>query len=181
VTRPPYAVNPALVPPGASLIMIGMAGAGKTTIGQELASLLGMPQLDTDHVVEAHYGTDLQTISMSMSKDEFLDLECAVIMRLNLKRCVISTGGSAVYRAPAVNHLKTLGPLIHISVSLPIIMERIARRPERGLAINPGQTLENLYNERAALYSAAADFTVEGGHSPASVYADRIARMLSRP
>jgi shikimate kinase len=181
MTRPRYAVDPEIVPPGASLIMIGMAAAGKTTIGQELAALLDMPQLDTDHIIEAHYGTDLQTISESMSKDAFLDIECAVIMRLNLKHCVISTGGSAIYRAPAVGHLKTLGPLIHISVPLPIIRERIDRKPERGLAINPDQTLEELYNERAALYAAVADFTVEGGHAPAAVYADKIACMLSSP
>jgi shikimate kinase len=181
MTPPPYAVNPELVPLGASLVIIGMAAAGKTTIGRELASLLDMPQLDTDHIIEAHYGTDLHTISKGMSKEAFLDLECAVIMRLNLKQCVISTGGSAVYRPRAVEHLKTMGPLIHISVPLPVIMERIARKPERGLAIGPGQTLEDLYNERAALYAEAADFTVEGGSEPAAVYADKIACMLSFP
>ncbi|MDR1947333.1 MAG: shikimate kinase [Desulfovibrio sp.] len=175
----PCSINPARVPPDASLIIIGMAGAGKTTVGQELASLLNMPQLDTDHIIEAYYGTDLQAISDSMSKKDFLDLECAVIMRLNLKKCVISTGGSVVYREQAVRHLKKMGPLIHISVPLPIIVERIARRPQRGLAISPGQTLEDLYNERAALYAGAADFTVEGGHAPAAVYAGRIAHMLS--
>jgi shikimate kinase len=102
-------------------------------------------------------------------------------MRLNLKQCVISTGGSAVYRPRAVKHLKTMGPLIHISVPLPVIMERIARKPERGLAIAPGQTLEDLYKERAALYADAADFTVEGGSEPPAVYADKIACMLSLP
>ncbi|MDR2123539.1 MAG: shikimate kinase [Desulfovibrio sp.] len=178
---PPYAVNPELVPSGASLVIIGMAAAGKTTIGQELASLLGMPQMDTDHIIEAHYGTDLHSISKGMSKEAFLDLECAVIMRLNLKQCVISTGGSVVYRPQAVRHLKTMGPLIHISVPLPLIMERIARKPERGLAIDPGQTLEDLYNERAVLYAEAADFTVQGGTAPAAVYADKIACMLSLP
>jgi shikimate kinase len=80
-----------------------------------------------------------------------------------------------------VAHLKYFGPVIHIAVSLPIILERIARKPERGLAINPGQTIEDLYHERTKLYEAAADFTIEGGHEPAQSYAVTIARWLSEP
>jgi shikimate kinase len=156
-----------------------MAGAGKTTVGRELAGITGKPQLDTDLIIEAWYGTDLQSITERMGKEEFLDLESAIICRLQLKDCVVSTGGSVVYREAAVRRLKTLGPVVYLRVALPVILERIARRPLRGLAINPGQTLEELYAERAALYEAAADITVEGGEAPPAFYAGEIARRLA--
>ncbi len=140
--------------------IIGMAGAGKTTVGKALSQLLSWAFLDSDHIIEAHYGTRLQDVADSMSKDEFLDVEGAIISRIGARRSVISTGGSVVYRQYAVDHLKTLGPVVYLDVSLPIILERISRNPERGLAIAPGQTVEDLYNERKALYEAAADFTV---------------------
>jgi shikimate kinase len=174
-----YSLDERIAPPGCCIVIIGMAGAGKTTIGQELAKLTGKPQLDTDFIIEAHYGTDLQSITEKIGKEEFLDLESAIIGRLNLKDCVVSTGGSVVYREAAVRRLKTLGPVVYVRVAMPVILERIARRPRRGLAINPGQTLEELYAERAALYEAAADITVDGGEAPAAFYAGEIARRLA--
>lgn len=140
--------------------IIGMAGAGKTTVGKALSTLLSWAFMDSDHIIEAHYGTRLQDIADSMSKDEFLDVEGSIIHRIGARRTVISTGGSVVYRQFAVDHLKALGPVIYLDVCLPIILERISRNPERGLAIAPGQTIEDLYNERKALYETAADFTV---------------------
>lgn len=176
-----YTPHPSVIPEGGCVCIIGMAGAGKTTVGRELAALLGWPQLDTDHVIEATYGVRLQAIADSMSKEEFLDLEGTVISRLNVRRCVVSTGGSAAYRSHAIAHLKSLGPMVHLSVPLPVILERIARKPERGLAINPGQTVEDLFYEREALYKAAADMTILGGNGPAAGYAEDIARLLAEP
>ena len=138
--------------------LIGMAGAGKTTVGKALAALMNWTQVDTDHLIEAAYGTNLQAVTDSMDKESFLDVECAVICKVNVERTVISTGGSVVYRKAAVDHLKTLGPVIYLDVSLPIILERISRNPNRGLAIAPGQTIEDLVNERMKLYEAYADF-----------------------
>lgn len=180
-STPPYNPHPSKVAPDGCISIIGMAAAGKSTIGRELAALIDWPQIDADNVIEATYGADLQTVTEYLDKESFLDLECAVISRMNLKRCIISTGGSAVYRNEAIRYLKEFGPVVYIAVPLPIILERIARKPERGLAINPGQTVEDLYNERVALYEAAADFTIEGGTAPASSYAEGIARWLAEP
>ena len=171
--------HPDKVDPTGCISIVGMAAAGKTTVGRELAALIGWPQLDADNVIEATYGVPLQDVADRLSKEEFLDLEGDVISRISVRRTIISTGGSAVYRAHAVKHLATLGPIIYIAVPLPIILERIARKPDRGLAINPGQTVEDLYNERARLYEAAATFTVEGGHAPAAQYARVIADWLA--
>jgi shikimate kinase len=161
--------------------IIGMAAAGKTTIGRELAVLLDCPQLDTDHLIEATYGARLQAICSVLSKDAFLDIEALVIASLRINRTIISTGGSAVYRAESMAHLRALGPIIYISVPLSIIQERIRRKPDRGLAINPGQTVEDLFLERQRLYEAFATHTIEGGEAPPRVYAARIAAWLSRP
>lgn len=176
-----YLPDPSKVSDKGCISLIGMAAAGKTTIGRELSALLLWPQVDVDNIIEATYAAPLQTITNNMTKDEFLDLEGTVIKKLNINKVIISTGGSAVYRPQAIEHLQKLGPIIYISVPLPIILERIARKPERGLAIAPGQTIEDLYYERNELYEKAATYTVYGGHEQASVYAQYIAQWLSTP
>jgi len=176
---PEFTPHPGKVGPQGCISIVGMAAAGKTTVGRELAALLDWPQIDTDNVIEATYGARLQRIADKLDKERFLDLEGEIISSLNIRRCIISTGGSAVYRDFAVQHLKSLGPIIHINVALPIILERFARKPDRGMAMNPGQTIEDLYAERSRLYEAAADFTVQGGQAPASEYARIIARWLA--
>lgn len=177
----PCIPHPDKVPGAGCISIIGMAAAGKTTIGRELAVLLDCPQLDTDHLIEATYGARLQTICSVLGKDAFLDVEALVIGSLRITRTVISTGGSVVYREQSMAHLRALGPLIYIAVPLPIIQERIRRKPDRGLAINPGQTVEDLFLERKLLYEAFATHTIEGGDALPQVYAARIADWLSRP
>ncbi|MBQ4132479.1 MAG: shikimate kinase [Desulfovibrionaceae bacterium] len=135
-----------------------MAGAGKTTVGRALANQMGWTQVDTDHLIEAAYGTNLQAVTDMMTKEEFLDVEGSVLCKVDAERTVLSTGGSAVYRKAAMEHLAGLGPVVFLEVSTPIILERIARNPNRGLAIAPGQTIEDLIAERYALYNAYADF-----------------------
>lgn len=148
---------------GCCVTLIGMAGAGKTTIGKALANVLGWAHIDTDNLIEATYGTSLQNVADSMSKEAFLDVEAGVISRIGARRTVLSTGGSVVYRDGAMQHLVSLGPILYLDVALPVILERIARNPDRGLAIAPGQTIEDLFNERKALYEKYASFTVQAG------------------
>ncbi|MDR2076547.1 MAG: shikimate kinase [Desulfovibrio sp.] len=173
--------HPDKAPRTGCISIIGMAAAGKTTIGRELAILLDCPQLDTDHLIEATYGTRLQTVCSVLGKDAFLDIEALIIGSLRVNRTVISTGGSVVYRPESMAHLRALGPIIYIAVPLPIIQERISRKPDRGLAINPGQTVEDLFLERKRLYETFATHTIEGGEAPPTVYAARIADWLSQP
>lgn len=166
------------LPENICISIVGMAAAGKTRMGGEIARILGWPHVDADHLIEAAYGARLQNITDAMSKDEFLDLESSVIQGIRLKRAILSTGGSVVYRDAAIEHLKSLGPVLYIDVPLPIILERIARKPDRGLAIAPGQTIEDLYNERQRLYRKAAQVTVKGGNEPPAVYAAEAVRQL---
>ena len=133
--------------------LIGMAASGKSTVGRALATRLGWSQVDTDHLIEAAYGMPLQGVTDSMSKEAFLDVEGATIEGINLHRTVLSTGGSVIYREGAMRHLQSLGPVVHLDVPLPLILKRIAQKPDRGLAIAPGQTIEDLFREREALYT----------------------------
>ncbi len=178
---PLFVPHPQKVAPSGCISIIGMAASGKTTLGRELSAILGWPQLDADNLIEATYGAPLQDIASGMTKEQFLDIEGAIICRISINRTIISTGGSAIYRSHAMNHLRSLGPIIYIYVPLPEILERIARKPERGLAIAPGQTIEDLYNERAQLYEAAATYTVTGGTAPSATYARIVAEWLEQP
>lgn len=121
-TRAPYQRN---------AVIIGMAGAGKSTIGRILAGLLQWNFMDTDHLLEAAMGLTLQQIADSMDKDSFLDFEAGVIRQIDVQAHVIATGGSAIYRPDAIKHLRALGPLLYIDAPLSLVLERIACDPGR--------------------------------------------------
>ncbi len=161
--------------------LIGMAGSGKTTVGRALAKALGWAHVDADAVIEAHYGTSLQSLTDCMTKDEFLDCEAAVISSLRLQRAVLSTGGSVVYRPEAMKYLQSMGPIVRIDVPLATIEERIARNPDRGIAFGPGQTLEDLVNEREALYRQWADHSIATEGLSLEESAAHIIKMLDLP
>ncbi len=147
--------------PETCIIFIGMPSAGKTTLAKLLAQKMDYAYLDTDHAIEALYGVNLQKITDVLSKDAFLDLEAEVISKLHLSHTIISTGGSAIYREYAMQYLKSLGPCVFLSAPLDLLLERIALNPDRGIAIAPGQTIEDLYNERMELYNKYADITIK--------------------
>lgn len=144
-----------------SIIIIGMAGAGKSTIGKALAHYLNWAFVDTDNIIEANYATKLQNVADKLSKEEFLDTEATIIQSIYFNRTVIATGGSVVYREKAMEHLAKLGVIVHLKVDLNLIIERIAKNPDRGLAIAPGQTIEDLFYEREKLYQKYANITFE--------------------
>lgn len=152
--------QPFSLPDTACISLIGMPGAGKSTVGRYLARQLDWALVDTDHLIEANYGTTLQNITDAMTKDAFLDVEGGVVGSLQTCHCILATGGSVVYRDRAMQHLLSLGPVIFLEVSLPLLLERVARNPNRGLAIAPGQTLEDLYAERLQLYKRYATHTI---------------------
>jgi shikimate kinase len=158
--------------------LIGMAGAGKSTVGKVLAERLGWAHVDTDHIIESWWGRDLQAISEALGKDRFVEAEEKIVAALRLQRCVISTGGSVVYGPKAVARLKEFGPLVHLDPGFEEVIRRVNLNPNRGLAIAPGQTLEDLYAERIALYEDAADFYVDTHALSPTQCAERIVRWL---
>lgn len=144
-----------------SVILIGMAGAGKSTLAPLLAEKLGWEHIDTDAVIESYYGRPLQDIVDHLGVSEFRKAEEYILSSLGVMRMVISTGGSVVYGPKAMERLKELGPVIFLRISSETCLKRIGGGENRGLAIAPGQTLEGLYAERIPLYEQYADFTVD--------------------
>lgn len=157
----PQAVSelPRLWPQGC-VSLIGMAGAGKSTLGRLLAERLNWAHLDTDKLMEAYYGMPLQDVLDGLGLAAFLRAEDSLVSMLGVRRAVISTGGSVVYGRAAMHRLKLLGPVVHLKISLESFHKRVGDGGKRGLAVPPGLTREDLYHERMPLYEAAADFTV---------------------
>lgn len=164
--------------PAPCITLIGMAGAGKSTVGMALARELDWAFLDSDHLIEAIYGTRLQAVTDALSKEAFLDVECTVVSSIKACRAVIATGGSVIYREAAMRHLNALGPVVHLDVPFAVIAERVARNPQRGLAIGPGQSLEDLFNERAQLYRKYARMRCDAGNRNPAQCAHWIIRHL---
>ncbi len=143
-----------------SITLIGMAGAGKSTLAPLLAEKLGWEWVDTDHIIEAYYGQPLQDIVDRFGVPEFRRIEESILASFGAIRTVVSTGGSVVYGPAAMERFKALGPVVYLKISRETCLKRVGCGQGRGLAIGEGQTVESLYEERQPLYSKYADFTV---------------------
>ena len=140
--------------------LIGMAGAGKSTLAALLAGRLGWASLDTDRLIEATCGARLPDILAGRGLAGFLRLEEDVVAGLNVKRCVVATGGSVIYCRRAMERLRASGPVVHLSIDLAAFLARVGDPGERAFVMPDGMTLADVYAERQPLYVAAADFTV---------------------
>lgn len=144
-----------------NIILIGMAGAGKSTLGVLLAKALGMDFLDSDIVIQKTDGRKLQEILDQDGMDAFLQIEEDVLCAINVENTVIATGGSAVYSEAAMNHLKQNGAAVYLDVPFSELQKRLTNIKTRGIAIRPGKTLEDVFRERLVLYDRYADITVD--------------------
>ena len=160
------------------ITLVGMAGAGKSTLGELLAERLEWGQLDTDRYMESYYGISLQSIMDSYGLTNFLRIEEHLVSELNLTRTVISTGGSVIYGQQAMAQLKKLGSVVLLDVDEATFIKRVGSAENRGLAITPGKTLQELYNERQPLYRAAADITVSTHKYTPEECVDRIIEQI---
>jgi len=143
-----------------NIILIGMAAAGKSTLGRRLARRLDWAFVDTDLLLEAWWGAPLQQVKDTLGLEAFMRAEAEQILRLHLKKSVIATGGSVVYSEAAMRHLQGQGRIVYAQASFDTIARRLNNPNSRGLAIGPGQTIKDLYLERAPLYARFAQFTV---------------------
>jgi len=145
-----------------NLILIGMPGAGKSTVGKHLARSLSFPFLDTDQLIEERWGCSLQEIIDSEGLDAFRLKEEKAILSLDVSRHVISTGGSVVYYPRAMAHLQDLGWILWLDLPLEDIEGRLANGPEnRGIVRTPNQSVADLYRERKPLYEHYAQIRVD--------------------
>ncbi len=169
-----------------NIVLIGMPGAGKSTVGVLLAKMTGLAFVDTDVLIQREQGRTLQSI---VNKDGYLklrEIEEQVILKLDCRYTVVATGGSAVYSQAAMEHLKKSGVAIFLNVDLQTLFARVQDFDTRGLAKRPDQGVADLFQERHALYRKYADVTVdcEGlSHEQACsrIIAGLAARMRSQP
>lgn len=146
---------------GDNIILIGMPGAGKSTVGVVLAKKLGYSFVDADLVIQSWEGKLLHEIIEERGVEGFWALEEAVGESIEEERTVIATGGSAVYGEGAMAHYKQIGTVVYLSLPLEEIRERLGDLAERGVTLKTGQDLTGLYEERRPLYERYADVTVE--------------------
>jgi shikimate kinase len=145
-----------------NIILIGMPGAGKSTVGVLLAKRLGYQFVDTDLLLQTRQNNRLQEIIARDGLATFKKIEEDVLCSLATTHSVVATGGSAVYSERAMAHLKHLGQLVFIDIPLDELLSRVNDMDSRGLVIGPDETYENLYNERQPLYRKYAEVTIAG-------------------
>jgi len=143
-----------------NIILIGMPGSGKSTVGVILARLASMDFIDTDILIQRSTGRPLQEIVDNDGHMALRKIEEEVLLSLDCRNHVIATGGSAVYSAAAMEHLKKKGVIVFLDVDLEALISRIRDYETRGLAKRPDQTLRDLFDERLSLYHKYADVVV---------------------
>jgi shikimate kinase len=153
-----------------NVILIGMPGAGKSTVGVLLAKYLGVAFLDTDILMQTGQGCFLQEIIAKRGLGGFRRLEERYLLTVPPDCGVVATGGSAVYSGKAMAHLRSLGPVVYLKIGLALLRNRLGNLDERGVLRMPGQTIDMLFNERTPLYRKFADVTV----STAGVTPDQV-------
>lgn len=144
-----------------NIILIGMPGAGKSTVGVVLARRLGYRFVDSDLLMQEHKGMLLHQIIEEKGLDGFLKVENDINASIRADKSVIATGGSVIYGREAMMHLKSMGTVVYLKLTYASIEERLGDLNERGVAVRLGQTLADLYEERIPYYEKYADITVD--------------------
>ena len=144
-----------------SIVLIGMPGAGKSTIGILLAKELGLDFIDTDISIQVRWGKTLQQITDESGYMVLRDYEEQVLLSENIDHKVVATGGSAVYSDAGMARLKASATVILLDVSLPALQQRVTNFDTRGIARRPEQSFEDLFAERSLLYQRYADIRID--------------------
>lgn len=167
--------------PHQTISLIGMPGAGKSTVGILLAKLSGLRFTDSDVDIQVREDRSLQDILEADGHLRLRQIEEEVLLALPLNGAVISTGGSVVYSDAIMQRLRGAGPVVYLEADLPTLEARVAAAPLRGIASNPDQGFAGVFKERVPLYERFADVTVSAATGTADDVAAEIARQLDIP
>lgn len=144
-----------------NIILIGMPGAGKSTIGVILAKALLYTFTDTDLVIQSRYKMSLCEIIEKEGTNAFLKIENDIIAGCEFSDCVVATGGSAVYGKEAMENLRKNGTVVYLKLPVSELQKRLFNIHTRGVAMNKGETIADLYEKRRPLYEKYADITLD--------------------
>lgn len=144
-----------------NIILIGMAGAGKSTTGVVVAKILAKDFIDGDLVIQHVTGKPLQSIINEEGNDGFRRVEEEVLCSINVENTVIAPGGSAIYYPSVFEHFKKDGVVVYLHVPVEEIERRLSNLATRGVTLEPGQTVADLYYQRLPLYQKFADITID--------------------
>lgn len=144
-----------------NIVLIGMPGVGKSTVGVVLAKITGRRFLDSDLLIQEETGQLLHEIISEKGTEGFLKIENRVNNSIDVQNTVIATGGSIVYGQEAMEHLAEIGCIVYLKLSLPCLAARLGDLNKRGVALKEGQGLKELYEERVPLYERYAEITID--------------------
>lgn len=143
-----------------NIVLIGMPGAGKSTVGVVLAKRLGYHFIDSDLVIQEKCGKLLHELIAENGVKGFWQIENDVNASLEAEQAVIATGGSVIYGKEAMEHLRKIGTVVYLQLPYEELAERLGDLTARGVTLQPGQTLRDLYGERIPLYEKYAHVTI---------------------
>ena len=163
-----------------NIVLIGMPGAGKSTLGVVLAKILNKRFIDCDLTIQEQCGATLQEIIDEQGPDGFIAVENRILSGIEAENSVVSTGGSAIYSDEAMAHLATLGPVVYLEISYNSLISRLSDLDERGVVMKGGvsMSLRDLYEERRPLYERYADITVNVDDLSITAAARKVAHAL---
>lgn len=161
-----------------NVILIGMPGAGKSTVGVLIAKALGYDFIDTDLIIQGRLNNRLYKIIEEHGIDYFLQAENKIVSEVSADRTVIATGGSVVFGKEAMEHLRQMGKVVYIKLGCDEIKRRVKNITTRGVVMKKDETIEDIYSERAPLYERYADITVDVENTTIEEAVEKILSLL---
>ena len=144
-----------------NIVLIGMPGVGKSTVGVILAKEKGYQFIDADLLIQKREKRLLKEIIAQEGVDGFIQIENQVNASIETEHTVIATGGSVVYGKEAMEHLKEIDTVVYLKLSYGALRKRLGNLKNRGVVLRDGQTLRDLYEERVVLYEKYADIIID--------------------
>lgn len=166
-------------PSARGVVLIGMPGSGKSTVGKLLSEQTGFPFLDTDELIESGESQRLIEIISEHSAEGFRKIESAYVQSIQSAGSIISTGGSVCYSNEAMQHLRSLGTILWLDVSSEVLEQRISDAFDRGVLIEPGTSLAELYKSRYALYEKYAQIKIDASQLTPQEVVSQICQQLA--
>lgn len=161
-----------------NVILIGMPGAGKSTVGVLLAKALGYDFIDTDLIIQGRLNNRLYKIIEEHGIDYFLQAENKIVSEVTADHTIIATGGSVVFGKEAMEHLRRMGKVVYIKLGCDEIKRRVNNITTRGIVMKKDETIEDIYSERVPLYERYADITVDVRNTTIEEAVEKILSLL---